>query len=148
MNFGDKLKKILKEKDMSQSDLAKMLNIKHPVISRWIKGRSNNPKMETIEKLAEGLNIPVNYFLESGSVPPANPLNSTQETRNQNADNIGLITRLIDEQNKKFEEKNRRFELEISLLKKDNELLKKEIKVLSETVKNSKNSIMENENIG
>ena len=59
MDFGKKLKKLLKEKDMTQTDLANKINISHPVISRWIKGHSNNPKMETLEKIAKALNVDV-----------------------------------------------------------------------------------------
>ena len=51
MSFGKKLKRILEEKEITQTELAKKLNCGHAVINRWIKGRSNNPKFESIEKV-------------------------------------------------------------------------------------------------
>ena len=119
MDFGKKLKKLLKEKDMTQTDLANKINISHPVISRWIKGHSNNPKMETLEKIAKALNVDVRYFVDD-----RNDIELKNSNINDNNNIINLIMKLIEDQNRISIENNKKFEAEISLLKKEIEFLK------------------------
>ncbi len=121
MNFGEKLKKILKEKDISQTDLAKKLNVKHSVVNRWVRGLSNNPQMDTIEKISNVLDVPVNYFINNKNESVEND----DKNRYKDNDVISLVMKLIENQNKlidekeeKFKEKIKRLESEIACLKK------------------------------
>ena len=75
MTFGIKLKRLLEEKNITQTKLAEMLDCRQSIISRWIKGISANPKKETIDKLANALNVPPAYFVEEIDTSTVQPLN-------------------------------------------------------------------------
>lgn len=75
MTFGKKLKKLLEEKNITQTKLAEMLNCRQSIISRWIKEISSNPKKETIDKLANALDVPPSYFIEEIDTSTVQPLN-------------------------------------------------------------------------
>lgn len=62
--FGDKLKSARKNKQLKQSELARMLDIKNTTISNWEKGLSK-PDLDMIEKLCWILEVDANYFCES-----------------------------------------------------------------------------------
>ena len=75
MTFGKKLKRLLEERNITQTKLAEILNCRQSIISRWIKGISANPKKETIDKLANALNVPPSYFIEEIDTSTVQPLN-------------------------------------------------------------------------
>lgn len=77
MTFGKKLKRLLEERNITQTKLAEMLNCKQSIISRWVKEISANPKKETIDKLANALNVPPTYFIEEIDPSTVQPLNNT-----------------------------------------------------------------------
>ena len=131
MDFGKKLKKLLNDKDMSQTDLSKLTDIKQSVINGWIKGHSNNPKFSTLEKLAEALNVSVNYFTDNKNTEKADSPAESYKDMNMNMkliiDLIEKQNKIIEEKEKNFEEKMKRYETENSLLKKEIELIKNKI---------------------
>ena len=71
MNFGENLKKLRKRANLSQSDLAKQLNINQYNISYWEIGRSE-PNIEQIIKLSEILNVPIDYLLGKNEILTSN----------------------------------------------------------------------------
>ena len=77
MTFGKKLKRLLEERNITQTKLAEMLNCKQSIISRWVKEISANPKKETIDKLANALNVPPSYFIEEIDTKTIQPLDET-----------------------------------------------------------------------
>ena len=81
MTFGIKLKRLLEEKNITQTKLAEMLDCRQSIISRWIKGISANPKKETIDKLANALNVPPAYFVEEIDTSTVQPLNDKTTTK-------------------------------------------------------------------
>lgn len=62
MSFIQKLEKILTEKQMKKSDLARQLGIERQRIQEW-KTRGNLPKAETLKKIAEILNVSVDFLV-------------------------------------------------------------------------------------
>lgn len=56
MTFQDKLKSLRKEKDLSQEELAKKLNVSRSVVAKWETG-IRLPKGELLESLAEVLGV-------------------------------------------------------------------------------------------
>ena len=60
--FGDHVKKLRKSKKLSQEDLALKLCVVRQTVSKWEKGFSV-PDIETLLKLAEVLDVPVNKLL-------------------------------------------------------------------------------------
>ena len=62
MNFGERLGEILEDKDISQKDFAKLLNIAPSTLNGYIKNR-RQPDVEMLKKMAETLNISVDYLI-------------------------------------------------------------------------------------
>ncbi len=64
MKLGDKIKKAMVDAGIkTQAELAKVLG-SHPIeISKWINGK-RTPKFETIKKIANVLDKPVNHFID------------------------------------------------------------------------------------
>jgi len=56
MNFGQRLKEILKSKDVSQKELAAKISVDDQTMSRWITGR-NAPNVVDISKICRILHI-------------------------------------------------------------------------------------------
>ena len=73
-----KIKNLMAEKGINQSDLAKELGITRGVVSGWFRG-VRNPKRETIEKIANVLKVPLAQLLidEEIDTSTIQPLNDT-----------------------------------------------------------------------
>lgn len=68
MTFGEKIKKIRKDKKMTQSELAQKMNCTKVMISQYEHGQ-RKPKLETIEKFARALGVSPGVFFLSGNAP-------------------------------------------------------------------------------
>lgn len=62
ISFGKKIAALRKNKKLSQTDLAKMLNTSVSVISRYERDEMN-PSIDTAKKLADFLDTTVGYLL-------------------------------------------------------------------------------------
>ena len=62
--FGERLKKLRKEKDISLRQMAKILGITPPYLSRIENGHEHPPKAEHISKMAEILGIDESVLFE------------------------------------------------------------------------------------
>lgn len=62
MALGDKLKILRLEKDLTQEDIAKYLDVTRAVVGHWETNRQW-PNKETLLKLAQLLNVPTDYLL-------------------------------------------------------------------------------------
>lgn len=75
MTTGEQIKEARKKKNISQSELAKMLDVNQTMISQWERGTSN-PKLTTLQRIAEALEIPVDnlmpddFWQSSPQAPP------------------------------------------------------------------------------
>ena len=58
---GDRIAKLLKEKRISQKDLAMMVGVTESALSRYIRNE-REPKIETLANLATGLDTTVDYL--------------------------------------------------------------------------------------
>ena len=56
--FGEKLRKLRKEKGFSIRKLSELSGVAHSYLSQVETGKRGIPKVETLEKIATGLNIP------------------------------------------------------------------------------------------
>lgn len=63
-DFVKKLKLAMLESGLNQVSLAKKLGLKPASVSQWFTGK-NNPKMETVNKIARATSKPVNYFFDN-----------------------------------------------------------------------------------
>ncbi len=60
--FHEILKELRKEKDLTQDDLAKLVDKKRATISNWENGR-RFPEQDSLVKLSEILNVTTDYLL-------------------------------------------------------------------------------------
>lgn len=68
---GERIKKLRKEKGLTQQELGEMLGVQKSAIAKYENGRVPNLKKETISKLADIFNVTPNYLL--GIDEPATP---------------------------------------------------------------------------
>lgn len=61
------LKEILKIKGVSMAELSTRTGIAAPNISNFVKGK-NTPNLDTLERIAEALDVPVSDLLQSKDV--------------------------------------------------------------------------------
>lgn len=61
--IGDKIKYLRRKKKLTQSQLAKELNVTAQAVSKWEKGLSN-PDIETIIKISEFFGVTTDYLLK------------------------------------------------------------------------------------
>lgn len=66
MTPGERIKKLRKEKGMTQKELAKKLGISASQIGNYENGY-RNPKLSTVRKIAEALEVPVSKI--TGMIP-------------------------------------------------------------------------------
>lgn len=59
MNFGESIKRIRKEKGLTQKELGEKLGISQAAIGQFESNKAN-PKMETMQKIADALNVSLN----------------------------------------------------------------------------------------
>lgn len=60
--FGERLKKILESKNISQMQFAKELGLTPPAINRWCNNVTQ-PDYDTLVTIAEKLNVSIDYLL-------------------------------------------------------------------------------------
>ncbi len=63
MAFGDKLKEILEDREISQKDFAASLNMAPTTLNGYIKN-NRQPDFETIKNIASALNVSINFLLD------------------------------------------------------------------------------------
>ena len=72
--FGGKVKALLEERGMSQRDFARKLGATEVTVSRYVNGK-REPRIATILKIAEILNVTPEYLFGLGSVDERNCTN-------------------------------------------------------------------------
>lgn len=68
MSFSENLKQIRKEKNISQEELAEILDVSRQAVSKWEQG-IGYPEMEKILLLSQKLNISLDYLMLGEAVP-------------------------------------------------------------------------------
>lgn len=57
-----RLLELLKEKGITQSELAEKINVRKSVINDILKGRNNNPSFHRMMKIADALGVSLDEF--------------------------------------------------------------------------------------
>ncbi len=83
MAFAERLKELRKQSHLTQVELAKRLGIGQSSYADWERGKKN-PTQENLIKLAQILNVSVDYLVG----------NSDKENTNKEIDNIELLFRM------------------------------------------------------
>lgn len=66
MSFGENLKQIRKQRNITQEELAELLNVSRQAISKWESG-NGYPETEKLITLSRELNISLDYLLNDAS---------------------------------------------------------------------------------
>jgi transcriptional regulator with XRE-family HTH domain len=61
--IGDKIRKLIKDKEMTQEELARKADIPYSTLIKIISGNVDNPTVRTIQKLAVALDVSVDELL-------------------------------------------------------------------------------------
>ncbi len=80
MNIGDRLRAFREEKNLSQGDIEKRTGLYRVYVSRVENGHTV-PAIETLEKFARALEVPMYQLLYEGEEPPKPPHISTRKLR-------------------------------------------------------------------
>jgi transcriptional regulator with XRE-family HTH domain len=72
MIIGDRLRVLREEKKLSQGDIEKRTGLVRPYISR-VENNHSVPNIETLEKLARALEVPLYQLFYDGDEPPVLP---------------------------------------------------------------------------
>lgn len=67
MDFGTRLKKIRQAKEISQEELAKMIQTSRSNIANYETGK-NMPSLDILNKLSQALNVSTDYLLGNSSL--------------------------------------------------------------------------------
>ena len=84
MLIGDRLRELREAKKLSQGDIEKRCGLKRAYISRVEHGHTV-PSIETLEKLARALEVPLYQLFYEGEEPPALPRLPKQKTAEETA---------------------------------------------------------------
>ena len=79
MLIGERLRTLREEKKLSQGDIEKRSGLVRPYISRVENGHTV-PSLETLEKFAHSLEVPLYQLFYEGEEPPAPPDLPKQKT--------------------------------------------------------------------
>ena len=72
MSFAENLKQIRKERNLSQEDLAELLDVSRQAVSKWEQGEGY-PEAEKLLLLSNRLNISLDTLMSTGFSPAPNP---------------------------------------------------------------------------
>ena len=79
--FGERIRKLRRDRDIMQGQLAEYLGIKSAAVSKWEKAENAYPNVDTLIKLADYFNVSTDYLLRGIRVVPVtgggNVTNST-----------------------------------------------------------------------
>lgn len=89
MNFGDKLRILIEDKDMTQKELAAQLNIAPSTVSSYVQN-TREPDFETLKKTADYFQVTTDYLLGYKS--------NHSKTTSQEDDLLRVFRQLSDEQ--------------------------------------------------
>jgi len=62
LSFGERLKRLREERDLTQLELAKILNIANSTLSLYESGK-RHPDFETLQKIAKFFNVTTDFLL-------------------------------------------------------------------------------------
>jgi transcriptional regulator with XRE-family HTH domain len=82
MIIGDRLRELREEKKLSQGDIEKRSGLMRPYISR-IEHNHTVPTIETLEKWARALEVPMYQLFYDGDEPPKLPILPKRKTSNE-----------------------------------------------------------------
>ena len=92
--FGDRLKKLRREKDITQSQLAEVIGVVPSAVSKYERIEASYPSVEALIKIADYFNVSIDFLLRGIKMVPAVENNITGQLQNSpfiQANNGGVI---------------------------------------------------------
>lgn len=74
MTIYEKIQKLLKEKEISYNELARIMDVPSSSIQSYCSGRSKKIPFDFIEKLSEVLHVSIEYWLSDNDVQDPHPI--------------------------------------------------------------------------
>jgi transcriptional regulator with XRE-family HTH domain len=62
--MGQKIKKLLQDLNLTQTEFGDKLGLTQKMISKWITGY-RNPSLSSLKKISKATGVPLNFFLDS-----------------------------------------------------------------------------------
>lgn len=91
---GDMIKKYRTEQGLTQKKLGELCGIADSNIRKYESGRQN-PKIETLQKIADALGVPVNRFIaRSIVIPVRTPTPEEQRERKQEQKELAFLNKM------------------------------------------------------
>jgi transcriptional regulator with XRE-family HTH domain len=108
MVIGDRLKTLREAKDLSQGDIEKRTGLLRCYVSRVENGHTV-PSVETLEKFAGALELPLYHLMFDGDKPPALPKSAKRSTEDslESSRSGALLMRKLLPLLSKMEQKDR-----------------------------------------
>jgi transcriptional regulator with XRE-family HTH domain len=77
------IRRIMAERDLSQTEVARRSGLSNATISAWVRGTrgGRRPRPEYLEKLADGLGVPRDTVFDAASLAVPGPLSPDAEER-------------------------------------------------------------------
>jgi transcriptional regulator with XRE-family HTH domain len=96
MVIGDRLKTLRETKDLSQGDIEKRTGLLRCYVSRVENGHTV-PSVETLEKFARALELPLYHLMFDGDKPPAPPksLKQTEDSLESSRSGVLLMKKMV-----------------------------------------------------
>lgn len=94
MNIGDRLRNLREQKDLSQGDIEKRTGLLRCYLSRVENGHTV-PAIETLEKLARALDMPLYQLLYDGDEPPRDVPSGRKQRRSNGWGSAGKELRYM-----------------------------------------------------
>jgi transcriptional regulator with XRE-family HTH domain len=89
MKFAAKLAALLRDRGLTQADLAELVGTNQPQISRWMDA-PNPPKAEYLLRIARALQVSVDYLIDESAESPPRPLSSREQAIRDIIQSIGV----------------------------------------------------------
>ncbi|SHS05065.1 XRE family transcriptional regulator [Mycobacteroides abscessus subsp. abscessus] len=111
--FGEELRQLRKEKGLSIRKLSELSGVAHSYLSQVETGKRGIPKVETLEKIAAGLDIPsIDLLVRAGYIDPDDYVKmkneeddiewSLEEQRQEREQNTSYLDLLLDSNHQLF----------------------------------------------
>ena len=95
MNLADNLKKIRKDNDLSQEQLAEKLNVSRQSVSKWESGQSY-PEMDKVIQICNLFNLNINELINE-NISEVNEVKESQNRTNKYISSFfDYITKVVD----------------------------------------------------
>lgn len=97
MNLGDKITSLRKQKDISQTDLAKMAEVSREIIGRY-EHNEVIPSVEVAKKIADALDVSLDFLVGEGVISKFDKktVKRLEDIENLPTDEKSFIYKVID----------------------------------------------------